>query len=43
MGALVLPLYPVALHHGGKLFLFRAYPLAPLRIASGAALKALGR
>ena len=28
MGALVLPLYPVALHHSGKLFLFRAYPLA---------------
>ena len=43
MSALVLPLNPVALHNQGKLLLFRAHPLAPLRVPSGAALKTLGR
>ena len=43
MGALVLPLYPVALHQVGELLFLRAHPLAPLRVPSGAALETLGR
>ena len=41
VGAFLLPLDVVPLHHGGQLFLFGLYPLRPFRCTTSAALEAL--
>ena len=41
VGAFLLPLNIIPLHHGGKLLLFGLYPLRPFRCTSCATLEAL--
>lgn len=43
MGAFLLPLNVIPLHHGGKLLLFGLHPLRPFRCTTSAALEALRR
>ena len=43
MGAFLLPLDVIPLHHGGKLLLFGLHPLRPFRCTSCATLEALRR
>lgn len=43
VGAFLLPLNVIPLHHGSQLLLFGLYPLRPLGSTTGAALKALRR
>lgn len=43
MGAFLLPLNVIPLHHGSQLLLFGLYPLRPFRCTTSAALEALRR